>query len=119
MTAKVMAVFAVQILLWLYLVWRGRTPERVLISMNLMLVEPLVLFWTGALKHVQMPAKVVKTGDGTVSGDSVYLCGVQIKTVRAENVEQARWNRSVGRSEKNTAWIIRKTSISMMSHPLP
>ena len=95
MTAKVMAVFAVQILLWLYLVWRGRTPERVLISMNLMLVEPLVLFWTGALKHVQMPAKVVKTGTALFLVIVCIYAGVQIKTVRAENVEQARWNRSV------------------------
>ena len=78
-----------------YLVWRGRTPERVLISMNLMLVEPLVLFWTGALKHVQMPAKVVKTGTALFLVIVCIYAGVQIKTVRAENVEQARWNRSV------------------------
>lgn len=32
-----------QIVLWLYLIYRGRMPERVLISMNLMLIVPLLL----------------------------------------------------------------------------
>lgn len=77
----------------------GANPERVLISMNLMLVEPLVLFWTGALKHVQMPAKVVKTGTALFLVIVCIYAGVQIKTVRAENVERTM-EQKCGRSER-------------------
>lgn len=42
-----------------------------------------------------MPAKVVKTGTALFLVIVCIYAGVQIKTVRAENVEQARWNRSV------------------------
>lgn len=73
MTAKVMAVFAVQILLWLYLVWRGRTPERCC------QYESDAGGAAGSIldRGTQACAnagKSGKNGNGTVSGDSVYLC---------------------------------------------
>ena len=95
MAAKVTAVFGMQILLWFYLVWRGRTPERVLISMNLMLAEPLLLFWAGALRRVKMSEKVVKAGTALLLVILCVYAGAQIKTIRSENVEKARWNKNI------------------------
>lgn len=100
MTAKVMAVFAVQILLWLYLVWRGRTPERVLISMNLMLVEPAGSILDRGTQACANAGKSGKNGNGTVSGDSVYLCRSADKDREGGKCGTGTMEQKCGRSER-------------------
>ena len=102
MTAKVMAVFAVQILLWLYLVWRGRTPERVLISMNLMLIVPLLLLAreyvmddAGSVSRSAAKKVCRKTGLVLLLAAMVVGAVWKVAAVRTQNLETAKWNENV------------------------
>lgn len=92
---KACCILGVQILLWIYLIYRGRTPDRVLISMNLMLILPLLLLWREELSQCRLPAGIRKAGAGALF---VLLCVSAVRyvtVVREENLETSKWNRNV------------------------
>ncbi len=103
----------VQIILWLYLIYRGRMPERVLISMNLMLMVPLVLLVrqflieeneekgrsgnAGILKKVGIVFSLI-----ALIGGAVW----KVSSVRVQNLDTAKWNQNV-----------EKIKVYCMEHP--
>ena len=103
----------VQIILWLYLIYRGRMPERVLISMNLMLMVPLLLLGrqflieeneekgrsgnAGILKRVGIVFSLV-----ALIGGAVW----KVSSVRVQNLDTAKWNQNV-----------EKLKVYCMEHP--
>lgn len=85
----------VQLVLWLYLIYRGRMPERVLISMNLMLIVPLLILWLEAFSDRKFLGRLQKAGMGILFAALGISAVWHIATIRQENMETARWNRNV------------------------
>jgi len=92
---RVICVLGVQILLWIYLVYRGRLPERVLFSMNFMLLTTLILLWAEFLVQLKLSVNRKRIFALVVLPICIILAFVEIKTVRIENLEIARQNKSV------------------------
>lgn len=92
---KTCCILGVQLVLWIYLIYRGRTPERVLISMNLMLIVPLLLMWQDVLSRRNLSVKTKRAGFGILLALlCVSACWYTIK-VRQENQETSKWNQNV------------------------
>lgn len=60
--ARVFCTIGVQMLLWFYLLYEGRLPERVVYSMNLMAAVTVLLLWREAVRQIQMPQRVQRAG---------------------------------------------------------
>jgi hypothetical protein len=92
---RTVSVAGLQILLWLYLLYAGRIPERVIYSMNLMMIVTVAALGSEVFRKRKMEKwfesailAVVLLGLGALS-----LRNVQ--TFRTENLETARQNESV------------------------
>ncbi|MDO4261038.1 MAG: hypothetical protein Q4C82_03075 [Eubacteriales bacterium] len=94
---KTVCVPGVQLLLWLYLIYRGRMPERVLVSMNLMLIVPLLLLWREALAELapRFPIQLRRCGAAFLLAALCAAAAGQIASVRTKNLDTAKWNRNV------------------------
>lgn len=92
---KACCIVGVQILLWIYLIYRGRTPERVLTSMNLMLIIPLLLFWREELSRCRIPARMHKVGMGLLLALLCVSAVWRVAALRQENLETSKWNKNV------------------------
>ena len=92
---KVISAAGIQILLWIYLLYEGRIPERVVYSMNLMLTMTAVFLWTEALKEARFPKKLYTAGAFVLC---LLLCipafsrGMEI---RRQNLEMSRRNEDI------------------------
>ena len=91
-----------QIVLWLYLIYRGRMPERVLISMNLMLIVPLLLLVreyvmddAGGVNRSVVRKACRKTGLALLLAAMVVGAVWKVTVVRTQNLETAKWNENV------------------------
>lgn len=79
-------ILGAQLVLWLYLIYRGRMPERVLISMNLMLIVPLLILWMEELEKVRWSEACKKAGLGILVIGLFVISGHCVKEVRTENL---------------------------------
>ena len=91
-----------QIVLWLYLIYRGRMPERVLISMNLMLMVPLLLLAreyvmddAGSVSRSAVREACRKTSLALLLAAMVVGAVWKVAAVRTQNLETAKWNENV------------------------
>lgn len=104
---KVCCVPGIQLLLWIYLIYRGRVPERVVITMNLMLIVPLVLLWREALSEAERSVSSYRKAAACFF--AALLCAAAVRetaAVRSANLETWKWN---GHVEELKAYC--------MSHP--
>lgn len=90
-------ILGVQLVLWLYLIYRGRMPERVLISMNLMLIVPLLILWMEELEKVRWSAVCKNIGLGILAIGLLAVSGHCVKEVRTENLETYEDNERIER----------------------
>jgi len=88
-------ILGVQLLLWMYLIYRGRTPERVLISMNLMLIVPLLLLWLDVWSRWKVPVRLHRAGAGILLVCLCVTAAWYVAAIRQENQETSKWNRNV------------------------
>ena len=90
-----------QMILWIYLIYRGRMPERVLISMNLMLMVPLLLlvreYVMDADSENRSATRKICKKAGLVLLVAAMFAGAawKISAVRTQNLETAKWNENV------------------------
>ena len=92
---KVCCVPGVQLVLWIYLIYRGRVPERVVITMNLMLIVPLLLLWREALSQRRRTAAY---GKAAACFLAALLCAAAVRetaAVRSANLETWKGNQNV------------------------
>ncbi|MBS6396205.1 MAG: hypothetical protein KH452_03480 [Clostridiales bacterium] len=92
---KVLCVMGIQMVLWIYLFYEGRTPERVIYSMNLMMAVTGILLLAEALRGRMIPENIQKTGAAALifllAGASVF----QISRMRQQNLEMSRRNEDI------------------------
>lgn len=92
---KILCILSVQLLLWIYLIYRGRMPQRVLLSLNLMLIVAALILWMEALQALGWENKRKRLVRAVFLA---VLCGLVVYNlwdVRRENLERAKWNQSV------------------------
>ena len=92
---RIVCILGVQMLLWLYLLYAGRFPQRVIYSMDLMLTMTALLFAGEALRGCGLPEKTYRTGLGVVC---LLLCipaALWLWAHRQQNQEQYRRNEAV------------------------
>lgn len=92
---RIMGVLGVQLLLWGYLLYAGRFPERVIYSMNLMLMMTALLFLGAALENSSLSEHACRKGLGILC---LLLCipaAWQLLALRRQNQEQYRLNEAV------------------------
>lgn len=90
---EVIAVTGVQILLWVYLLYEGRIPERVIYTMNLMLTVSALLLLAKAFKEI--PEKLQENSLCVVF---VLLCVLAVargRDVRQQNLEMSHRNEEI------------------------
>lgn len=92
---QTIGVAGIQILLWLYLLYVGRIPERVIYSMNLMFVGAALFLWLEILRNVRIPEKIYRAGAGAVLLILAILACLQLREIRQENLEMSRRNEDI------------------------
>ncbi len=86
------AAAGIQVLLWIYLLYEGRAPERVIYSMNLMLSATCLLLWREALKDY-IPARRFLRMGGPVLMLLLFLLTVpMVRGLQDQNQEM--WERN-------------------------
>lgn len=90
---KVVLVALTQIVLWIYLLYEGRIPERVIYSMNMMFLVTALLLFGEVMSHMEIQKKNLIFA---VLSICLGVCAVmRIKDIREQNLELSRHNRSV------------------------
>jgi hypothetical protein len=92
---RTVSVVGLQILLWLYLLYAGRIPERVIYSMNLMMIVTVAALGSEVFRGKMFAKKWISTllvlvilGFG--------IAGIQnVRTLRQENQETAHQNENI------------------------
>lgn len=92
---KTLTIPGMQILLWLYLIYRGRMPERVLISMNLMMLVPLILLFREYFRKESELTKLRRTVMILLLAAMFAGAAWKVASVRTQNLETTKWNRNV------------------------
>ena len=92
---KVIGMGGIQILLWIYLLYEGRIPERVIYSMNLMLIVTIILLWMEAFKEIELSKEVREIGIGGICAGLCVLAVLSIQDIRQENLEMSHRNEDI------------------------
>lgn len=94
---KVIGVGGIQGLLWLYLLYEGRTPDRVIFSMNLMLTVTALLLCMEAVqyKYIWLEEKLQRAGTAALLLIFFLLAFTQIREIRRQNLEMSRRNEDI------------------------
>lgn len=92
---KTAAVLAIQELMWLYLLYEGRTPDRVIYSMNLMLTVTMLLLWTESVRTIRLSEQMKRIGTGALFLLFGILAFSQFREIRRQNLEMSHRNESV------------------------
>lgn len=92
---KTVLALGLQMVLWVYLIFRGRTPERVLFSMNLMLITVGAVLWMEETPYIQLQEKTEKIGKGALFCVLVFLSGLGIWQTRMENLASHHENERI------------------------
>ncbi len=90
---KITAVLGVQVLLWIYLLYEGRIPDRVIYTMNLMLTVTALLLCMEMAKEI--PAKLQSNGLCVVFVLLCVLATAEGSKVRRQNLEMSHRNKDI------------------------
>ncbi len=83
----------IQMLLWIYLIYEGRIPERVIYSMNLMFMTVAFFLWLEVLREQKRCLRLA--GKQILCLILCVLSVVQITRIRQQNMETYHRNKSV------------------------
>lgn len=92
---KVVCAAGVQILLWFYLLYTGRMPDRVIYSMNLMMYIVVILLWMERLGEKKTPKKINRVGIWIVCLVFGALTVTNICEFRQKNLEMSHRNEDI------------------------
>lgn len=92
---KVVIVAGIQLLLWIYLLYEGRIPDRVIYSMNLMFVVVAALLWLESLKDIKISSNIGKVGMGMICLVTFVLAVSRIGETRQQNLEMSHRNEDI------------------------
>lgn len=92
---KTLCTGGIQEVMWIYLLYEGRIPDRVIYSMNLMLLMTAFLLWREAFAGISVPAAVRKAGTAAGLFLLCFLAGGQAARFREKNQELSRWNKNI------------------------
>ncbi len=104
--AKTLCTGGIQGIMWIYLLYKGRIPDRVIYSMNLMLLVTVFLLWREIFPRISLPGAARKAGVVACMFLLCYLAGAQTAKFRGKNQELSRWN-----------WNIESLKEYCMEHP--
>ena len=93
--AKTLCTGGIQGIMWIYLLYKGRIPDRVIYSMNLMLLVTAFLLWREIFPRISLPGAARKAGVVACMFVLCYLAGAQTATFRGKNQELSRWNQNI------------------------
>ena len=103
---KTLCTGGIQGIMWIYLLYKGRIPDRVIYSMNLMLLVTVFLLWREIFPRISLPGAARKAGVVACMFLLCYLAGAQTAKFRGKNQELSRWN-----------WNIESLKEYCMEHP--
>ncbi len=92
---KTLCTGGIQGIMWIYLLYKGRIPDRVIYSMNLMLLVTAFLLWREIFPRISLPGAARKAGVVACMFVLCYLAGAQTATFRGKNQELSRWNQNI------------------------
>ena len=92
---KTLGTGGIQGIMWIYLLYKGRIPDRVIYSMNLMLLVTAFLLWREIFPRISLPGAARKAGVVACMFVLCYLAGAQTAKFRGKNQELSRWNRNI------------------------
>lgn len=93
--AKTLCTGGIQGIMWIYLLYKGRIPDRVIYSMNLMLLVTVFLLWREIFPRISLPGAARKAGVVACMFLLCYLAGAQTAKFRGKNQELSRWNQNI------------------------
>ena len=93
--AKTLCTGGIQGIMWIYLLYKGRIPDRVIYSMNLMLLVTAFLLWREIFPRISRPGAARKAGVVACMFLLCYLAGAQTAKFRGKNQELSRWNQNI------------------------
>ena len=93
--AKTLCTGGIQGIMWIYLLYKGRIPDRVIYSMNLMLLVTAFLLWREIFPRISLPGAARKAGVVACMFVLCYLAGAQTAKFRGKNQELSRWNQNI------------------------
>ena len=92
---KTLGTGGIQGIMWIYLLYKGRIPDRVIYSMNLMLLVTAFLLWREIFPRISLPGAARKAGVVACMFLLCYLAGAQTAKFRGKNQELSRWNQNI------------------------
>ena len=92
---KTLGTGGIQGIMWIYLLYKGRIPDRVIYSMNLMLLVTAFLLWKEIFPRISLPGAARKAGVVACMFLLCYLAGAQTAKFRGKNQELSRWNQNI------------------------
>lgn len=92
---KTLCTGGIQGIMWIYLLYKGRIPDRVIYSMNLMLLVTAFLLWREIFSRISLPGVARKAGVVACMFVLCYLAGAQTAKFRGKNQELSRWNQNI------------------------
>lgn len=92
---KTLCTGGIQGIMWIYLLYKGRIPDRVIYSMNLMLLVTAFLLWREIFPRISLPGAARKAGVVACMFLLCYLAGAQTAKFRGKNQELSRWNQNI------------------------
>lgn len=92
---KIICVTGIQMLLWIYLLYTGRIPERVIYSMNLMLMTTAILLWMEALRKARIFRHILRAGMVVVCAVLFAVAFFRVRELRQENLEMSHRNEDI------------------------
>lgn len=92
---KTLCTGGIQGIMWIYLLYKGRIPDRVIYSMNLMLLVTAFLLWREISPRISLPCAARKAGVVACMFVLCYLAGSQTAKFRERNTELSRWNQNI------------------------
>lgn len=93
--AKTLCTGGIQGIMWIYLLYKGRIPDRVIYSMNLMMLVTAFLLWREIFPRISLPGAARKAGVVACMFVLCYLAGAQTAKFRGKNQELSRWNQNI------------------------
>lgn len=92
---KTLCTGGIQGIMWIYLLYKGRIPDRVIYSMNLMLLVTAFLLWREIFSRISLSGAARKAGALACLFLLCYLAGTQTAKFRGKNQELSRWNQNI------------------------
>ena len=92
---KTLCTGGIQGIMWIYLLYKGRIPDRVIYSMNLILLVTAFLLWREIFPRISLPGAARKAGALACMFVLCYLAGAQTAKFRGKNQELSRWNQNI------------------------